>query len=344
MAQNLSVEEKLALITRGTQEIVGEEELAAILKDRSLKVYIGTAVTGRPHVGYFVWVMKLADFLNAGCEVTILLADLHAMLDDLKTPFELLEDRVAYYKFIVTAMLESVGADVTRLKFIKGSDYQLEKNYTLDMYKLAATASLNDAKRAAAEVVRFGNNPRLGGFIYPIMQALDEEYLGVDAQYGGVDQRKILMFAREHLPKLGYKQRIEIMTPMVPGLQGAKMSASDPNSKIDVLDDAETVKKKLNKAQCTEGIVEDNGVLAFCEFVIFPFLNSKKREFVIERPEKFGGNVQYTTFELLRDAFAQKHVHPLDLKNAVANSINELLDPVRAASKDKDELIARAYP
>ena len=52
------------------------------------------------------------------------------------------------------------------------------------------------------------------GMLYPGLQALDEEYLHCDAQFGGVDQRKIFTFAEKYLPKLGYKQRAHLMNPM----------------------------------------------------------------------------------------------------------------------------------
>lgn len=51
------------------QEVLGEEKLELILKERELKVYWGTATTGKPHVAYFVPMSKIADFLKAGCEV-----------------------------------------------------------------------------------------------------------------------------------------------------------------------------------------------------------------------------------------------------------------------------------
>ena len=51
------------------QEVLGEEKLKEILKERELKVYWGTATTGKPHVAYFVPMSKIADFLKAGCEV-----------------------------------------------------------------------------------------------------------------------------------------------------------------------------------------------------------------------------------------------------------------------------------
>lgn len=64
------------------------------------------------------------------------------------------------------------------------------------------------------------------------------------------------------------------MNPMVPGLTGGKMSSSEEDSKIDLLDSAAQVKKKLKKAFCEPGNVEDNGVLAFCKSVLFPLSSS----------------------------------------------------------------------
>jgi len=157
------------------------------------------------------------------------------------------------------------------------------------------------------------------------MQALDEVYLDADVQYGGVDQRKILMFARENLPKLGYTPRVEVMTPLLPGLTGKKMSASDPKSKIDLLDDEKTVQKKLQTAYCEEGKAEDNGVLAFLKHVIMTLKQDAGEKFIIERSEKFGGNIEFSTYEEVEKSFIAKKLHPLDLKNGVAKEINKLL-------------------
>lgn len=67
----MSVSEKKTLIVRNLQEILGEDKLDAILKERDLKIYWGTATTGRPHIAYFVPISKIADYLKAGCEVCI---------------------------------------------------------------------------------------------------------------------------------------------------------------------------------------------------------------------------------------------------------------------------------
>src|SRR5690606_2101725 len=163
----------------------------------------------------------------------------------------------------------------------------------MDTWRLTSICTEHDAKKAGAEVVKQVASPLLSGLIYPLMQALDEEHLGVDAQFGGVDQRKIFALAGEYLPKLGYKERVHLMNPMVPGLAGGKMSASDPNSKIDLLDSKDVVNMKLKKAHCAPKEVEGNGVIGFVEFVLFPIsaLMTGKQGFTVKRAEKDGGDV-----------------------------------------------------
>lgn len=66
----LTWQTKKELITRNLQEYLGDDKLEAVLKERDLKIYWGTATTGKPHVAYFVPMSKIADFLRAGCEVS----------------------------------------------------------------------------------------------------------------------------------------------------------------------------------------------------------------------------------------------------------------------------------
>lgn len=342
----MNTNEKFELITRNLQEVVGGEELKKILNERDLVVYWGTAPTGKPHIAYFVPIKKIGDLLKAGCKVKILFADLHAYLDNQKAPWGLLKVRTDYYEHIIKNMLKAIGVPLDKLEFVRGTDFQLSKEYTLDMYRISALASTRDTKRAGAEVVKQLENPKLSGLLYPILQALDEQYLGVDAQFGGVDQRKILMFAREFLPIIGYNKRIHLMNPMIPGLMGDKMSSSEEASKIDILDDAKTVVKKMNKAYCEECVVRGNGVLSFMKYVIFPLLVDKGESFIINRPEKFGGKLEFKSYQDIESAFTSKKLHPMDLKSAAAEYINKLLAPIRKAfSSDKmQKLVNEAYP
>jgi len=345
--EQLSTDEKMKLITRNLQEVIGMENLKTITTERSLKLYWGTATTGKPHIAYFVPMTKIADFLKAGCEVTILFADLHAYLDNMKAPWTLLEHRTSYYQNIIKAMLESINVPTDKLKFVKGTDYQLSREYVLDIFKLSTVATEHDCKKAGSEVVKQVQHPALSGLLYPGLQALDEEYLKVDAQFGGVDQRKIFTFAEKYLPQLGYTKRIHLMNPMVPGLTGAKMSSSEEDSKIDILDDENAVKKKISKAFCEEGNIAENGVLSFCKHVLFPVLEMKEiRGLHISRSAENGGDVNFSTYEELEKSFEEKNVHPGDLKSAVTNYLNQLLQPIREKfnTPDMKKLTELAYP
>ncbi|KAL0091868.1 tyrosyl-tRNA synthetase [Phycomyces blakesleeanus] len=345
---SLTPEEKYTLITRNLQEVLGGDEIKKILAERDLKMYWGTAPTGKPHVGYFVAMSKIADFLAAGVEVKILLADLHAFLDNMKAPLELVGHRVKYYEALIKAVLTSLGVPIEKLTFIVGSSFELSREYSMDNLRLAACVTEHDAKKAGAEVVKQVDSALLSGLLYPGMQALDEEYLGVDCQFGGVDQRKIFVYAEKYLPQLGYKKRSHLMNAMVPGLAGSKMSSSDPDSKIDFLDSAKDVQKKIKKAFCEEGNIAENGILSFVKSVYFPLktLHGNKPVFTAIRPEQYGGNMVFNNYESLEKAFADKTVHPGDLKAGVIAAINELLEPIRKAFEDPAliELTKLAYP
>jgi len=340
--KSYSPDEKLFLIKRNLQEILGEEELDRMIKgEKDFSLYWGTMPTGSISLAYFFPMLKIADFLKVGIKVRILLADLHALLDSV--PFDLLKERTNYYKEAILTILKTIGVDVTKLDFVLGSEIQLNKNYLNDLLKLSTFTSVHDAVKSASEAVKSarGDNVKLAGLIYPLMQALDEEYLKVDAQFAGLDQRKILVYAREFLPKIGYKQRIELMTPMIRGLVGVQMSSSVESSKIDLLDDEEKVRKKVNKAECVEGNVE-NGLLAILKYLIMIYKGDRGEMFEVERKKEFGGDLVYKNYEDLEKDFKTKKIHPLDLKNAVAKEINNLLKNFRENKKLK-LLYKKAY-
>lgn len=395
-----SVEERYNLITRNLTEIIGEPEvIKAIIKERSLRIYFGTAPTGRIHIGYFVPLLKIADYLKAGCEVTILIADLHAYLDSMKSTLELLQYRTEYYTLMIKSILESIGIDIAKLKFVRGMDYQLSKEYTLDVYKMNSLTSLHDAKHAGAEIVKQSDNPVMTSLLYPSLQALDEHYLNCDIETGGNDQRKLFTYSRKLMPKLGYKKRHYFMTEMVPGLrfekkesiiplisdtmaplteklqsiiqdskdknsllaslkefldinsqtnnnvQLEKMSASNQDSKIDLLDTRNQIKSKINKAYCFPGDIDDNSPLVLLEKIIFRLLEHKNQIFIIDRPEKFGGPLKFETFEKVKEAYKNQELHPADLKLGIVDALDSIIAPIRAKFETSElkSLLKKAY-
>jgi len=337
----MDINKKLELIKRNTEEIIGEDELKELLKSKKKPVvYWGTAPTNSPHVGYLLPMLKVADFLKAGFCVKILLADLHAALDNV--PWLVLEKRYDYYEKIIPLLIKSVGVDVKDLEIVKGSEMQLKPEYMYDVLQMSSHVSVHDATKAASDVVKMTDNPKLSGIIYPIMQAMDEQYLEVDCQLGGTDQRKIMVLARENLPKIGYKARVEIMNPLIPGLIGKKMSSSDEKSKIDLLDDEATIKKKLIDAECVAGNI-DNGIMAFLKYVIMTIKKDSNKKFIVKRDKKFGGDLIYSNYKQIEKDFIAKKLHPLDLKNAVAEEIIDILKLIHKERKVLEKLYKEAY-
>ncbi|XP_018023049.1 tyrosine--tRNA ligase, cytoplasmic [Hyalella azteca] len=334
-----SAKQQLALITRGLDEVMGEERMLGLLEKRPIKIYWGTATTGKPHVAYFVPMTKIADFLLAGCEVVVLLADLHAYLDNMKAPWELIQHRTRYYEAIIRAMMRAIGVPQEKLRFVQGTSFELSATYTTDVYRLSAMVTEHDAKKAGAEVVKQVSSPMQSGLLYPGLQALDEQYLGVDAQFGGVDQRKIFTYAEKYLPKLGYAKRSHLMNPMVPGLTGGKMSSSEADSKIDLLDSKEAVERKLMSSVCLPS-EPDNGVMAFVNYVVFPILDNQKKQL------ELGDGSKFSSFGDLKQQFVSGKVSGEELKKSVVLFLNNLLESIRAEFKQPHlkDLTDLAYP
>ena len=333
--------ERRRLVTRNTAEIVTDEELNELL-DGDPTVYIGYAPTGEMHIGHFTTIRKLADFLRAGLDVTVLIADLHAHLDDEKSPFELLDARTAYYREAIEGMVAAAGADPDEITFVEGREFELDADYSLELLRMAADTTISRVQRAGSEVVRQSENPKLGGLIYPLMQTLDIDALDADIAYGGIDQRGIYMLSRELFADRGEQPPVCVFAPLLSGLAGGKMSASDATSKVNLTDDSNTVAEKLQGAYCPQGEVEDNGVLEYLDYLVFPILDERGEPFEIERPDEYGGDLVYENYDELEDDFVSGDLHPQDLKNAAAGYVSSVIDPVRERI-DADRLAA-AYP
>jgi len=172
------------------------------------------------------------------------------------------------------------------------------------------------------EVGRQMENPTVSQMVYPIMQMVDIATLGVDAAVGGIDQRKIHMLAREHLPSIGYPAPVCIHTPIISGLDGKKMSSSAGNV-ISVADSGEDIRQKMKKAFCPPE-VENNPVLQILQYHVFP----RTGAVTIRRPAKFGGDREFAVYEDLERAYAAGEIHALDLKSAAADHLIDILTPV----------------
>jgi len=309
---------KMENIKNGTLEVITEEELKEKLsKDRPV-AYIGYEPSGNVHLGHAITVKKMIDIQNAGFKVKILLADLHAYLND-KGSLKEIEEISNYNMECFRALGLSEDTE-----FVLGSSYQTKEEYTYKVYEFALATTLTRAKRSMAQITRDSKDHKVAEVIYPIMQVLDMIFLEVDLALGGMEQRKIHMLARESLPRMGYEAPVCIHTPLLHGTDGSDKMSSSKGNYIAIDDKPEVIRKKLQKSYCPIGVVEGNPIIEIAKHFIF----SEDETLLIERPDKFGGNLEISYNELL-EMYRNEELHPLDLKNSVSKRLIEILEPVR---------------
>jgi tyrosyl-tRNA synthetase len=332
---------KLDKILANTEEIVTIEELKEVLKKDKPRGYIGFEPSGTVHLGWKICTNKIKDFLDCDFDFTVLLADWHAFINDkLGGNIEKIKLCGKYMEDCFAAM----GIDTKKLKFVYASDYVNDPKYWELVLKTSKATSVARVKRAMDIMGRDSDEAEkdLSKLFYPAMQVSDIFYLNLDVAYGGMDQRHAHMLARDVSKKIGKKPPVAIHTPLLTGLQAGermnpiegKMSKSKPDSMISIHDKPDLVKRKISKAFCPEKQVLGNPILEICKYVIFPEL--KDKSFLIKRSEKFGGDIEFSDYIELEKLFATG-LHPLDLKNATTDYINQMLSPVHKYFENNNE-------
>ena len=314
--------EKLELIKRNTVEIIGEEELKKLLKQKNKPiVYCGYEPSGSVHLGHLITLLKLMDFEKAGFKVKVLLADIHAMLNR-KGDEKQIKKESELWKKIINAL-------GLRAEFVLGSDFEFKKDYQLDVMKLAQHFTINRGLRSMQEIARDVENATVSQVWYPLMQVVDIKYLKSNVALGGMEQRKIHMLGKD-AEKILNHDFIAVHTPLIASLKGeGKMSKSIPGSSIFLTDSKEEIKKTVKESFCPEKQTENNPILQVCELIIFPRIKEMK----IKRDEKYGGEIQSKNYEELKKIYSSGKLHPLDLKNAVAEEIEKIISPIRRKFK-----------
>ncbi len=335
--------ERLEIVTRNLAEVVTLDELKELLevKERP-RAYIGYEPSGLFHIGWIIWAMKVKDLVKAGFEMILLEATWHAWINDkLGGKMDLIKKDAEYIRMV----LEALGIDMSKVKTVDAEELASDKDYWALVLKIAKNTTLARIKRALTIMGRRAEEAEMdfSKLIYPAMQVADIFYLGVDVALGGTDQRKAHMLARDVAEKLGFKKPIAIHTPLLTGLQGAgrmdvakidedtaavelKMSKSKPESTILVHDTPEEIRRKIRKAYCPPREVRFNPIIEINKYILFA---QEGFTLYIDRPAKYGGPLEVHSYEELEKLYIEGKIHPLDLKNATAEALIKMLEPVR---------------
>lgn len=339
---SLDVDTKIKLINRNVVELITLEELKnKLINGEKLKGYLGFEPSGLFHIGWLIWALKYRDLVNSGIEMYLLEATWHAWINDkLGGDIDLIRAAANH----VVSVLKNVGIDVSKIKIVDAEELVSDKDYWNILIRVAKSVSLARVKRALTIMGRKSEEGEtdFSKLIYPLMQVTDIFYLDLDVALGGLDQRKAHMLARDVAEKLGFKKPIAIHTPLLTSLQGVsrmdikdeldevlsdtKMSKSRPESAIFVTDTDESIRSKIMNAYCPPRQTEFNPVMEIAKYIIF---YEEPKRLVIERPSKYGGPLEVTTYKELEDIYLSGSLHPLDLKSAVARHVIDFIKPIR---------------
>lgn len=357
----MDTEEILELIKRSpTEEILTEERLREYLENGvKLKHYIGYEISGFIHLGTGPLCMqKLVDFQKAGIETNILLADYHSWINkklggDLET---IRKVAGRYFKEALKYSLKSVGGNPEKVRFIMGSELykKLGLEYLENIIKVSMKMSLARAKRSISIMGRKkGEYVSFAQLLYVPMQVADIYALEANLPHGGMDQRKAHVIALEVGESFGYKpiaihnhlllglyitedQKKTILKAkesndkelLEEGVVEMKMSKSKPQTAIFIHDTEDEIRKKIHNAYCPPNEVELNPIIEIQKYIIWPYLERKEENFEI-RNLKTNERVLFESCNELEEAYKKGKIHPLDLKDSVANYLIEILTPAR---------------
>lgn len=367
----MSTEEKIKLITRNLEEVLTEEELKSLVESgKPLKHYIGFEISGKVHLGQGLFtMMKIKDLQEAGVQTTILIADWHTWLNkkldgNLETIKKLGR---SYFEEALKAGALCVGADPDKIEFILGSELydKLGSDYWATVVRVAKETTLSRMIRSTTIMGRIESEVTDSAMlIYPSMQSADIFMMNINIAHAGTDQRNVHIVARDVAEKLDYQKPIAIHGHLLLGLskpievilddvkkqsgpgvgnialseedktvliENLKMSKSKPDSAIFIHDSPEEIRRKINNAYAPEGIVLLNPILDWVKHLVFYY---QATSLTISRDQKFGGDITYNSYEDLEKDYAEKKLHPQDLKIAVAEWLIKKLEPARKYFED----------
>lgn len=300
-----------------------KERLQTLLESKDHPVaYIGYEPSGTLHLGHEIGIDKMRDLQAAGFETIILLADMHAFLNE---KGELDDIRRTAQKN--KKVFEALGLDGMKI-VLGGSDefgfsdkdgFQMTSDYLKLFLRLASRIPFRRAIRSVREMVRDPERMKGSHVIYPVMQVADMVELKVDLSVGGRDQRQIHMLAQDSLHKLGHTPPVFLHLPIIRGTEGSKkMSSSNPQYSIALGDPLEEIEEKINNAFCPPREVKGNPVLDLARCYLFR-----------EDNETIVGSTRIDSYSQLEKLYAKGEIDPKDLKKAEIAEISRILEPVR---------------
>jgi tyrosyl-tRNA synthetase len=235
-----SIEEQIAELTRGTDEVLPEDGLEAKLKQgRPLIVKAGFDPTAPDlHIGHTVLINKMRQFQQLGHDVVFLIGDFTGMIGDpsgknaTRPPLspEEIQANAETYEAQIFKILDE---DKTRVEF--NSTWMGEMD-AAGLIRLAArhTVARMLERDDFSKRYRNGQSISIHEFLYPLVQGYDSVALKADVELGGTDQKFNLLVGRQLQQDYGQEPQIVMTTPLLEGLDGVQKMSKSLNNYVGI--------------------------------------------------------------------------------------------------------------
>ena len=339
----MDLETRLSYVKNVGEEIITEEELRTLFASNDHPTaYDGFEPSGLAHIAFGILrPLNIQDLQKAGVRFKLWIADWFAWLNSkMGGDLERIQQVGAYF----TEVWKAAGLDMGSVEVLWTSDAVKSEDYWKRVVRVAQNVTLERSRRAISIMGRTSKElVQTSQLFYPMMQVSDVFWLDVDICQLGLDQRRANILAREVARKLSWKVPVAVHHHMLMGLQGSKqpegfdddasvdseiaskMSKSKPETSIFVHDSTDEIARKVNSAYCPPKVTAGNPLIDYTRYIIF----RKAKSFRVERPEKYGGNAEFFSYAELEREYIAGKLHPSDFKRGVAESLDEIVRPVR---------------
>jgi hypothetical protein len=285
---------------------------------QNINILWGVQPRTMPNIEFIIAIIQIVKFIKRGYCITVLLADIHEMLDTPKLSLNILEYRCNAYIELIRNLVELFDVNSANINFIFGSSYQTSKEYTLDLYKISSLTTIeqiynsreinikdvNSEVNSESSEIEDSDN-KMTSMLYPILQALDEKYTNCDIFYGSITQKNMCIFSDILMKKYYNNNTVYLL--------------QDLTHKIDIsfFDPLDAIKNKIDYFEITK-------LNYLIKHLLFPLLQLKNDKIVFNLIEfnnydifinyindNNDNNINNTILSELTSTYLSKHLDKL---------------------------------
>jgi tyrosyl-tRNA synthetase len=281
-------------------------DIKKLIKTKSnINILWGLQPRNVPTIDTMVSIMQIIKFLNLGYKVTILLANIHELLDSPNLNLDIIQHRCNAYKELILLVLEFFNVN-SNIEFIVGGEFQTSPEYIIDLYKISSMTTIKQTYAAReidsdyCEVPQ--SDKKMTTMLYPILQALDEKYTKCDIFYGSITQRNMCEYS------------INLMKNFRKNDKNVVYLLQDLTIQIDIsfFSPNDTIEMILEE-------YSDEKILYLIKFILFPIIINKGDTFIIN-------DKSFTTCDEFIKYCEKNNYNKNDKNKLIASHLSKYLD------------------